>query len=383
MNTTTWIIVLIVVAIVVALISAFIATQVRKNVVEKKIGSAEGKAREIIDEAIKSAEAKKKEALLEAKEENLKAKNELDKEIKERRAEVQRYEKRVLNKEEAIERKSESLEKKENGLKNKEEKLAEAQTKVDELSEKRVQELERISGLTSEQAKEYLLKTVEEEVKIETAKLVKELESQAKEEADKKAKEIVVNAIQKCATDHVSETTISVVSLPNDEMKGRIIGREGRNIRTLESLTGVDLIIDDTEKQIKDKLIQGMYPEDVIKRILEFLKKYDIINDKRYASMYIEYKGKTRSGRQISQDLMIKGISKDIISESFESTDYSDADSLKKIIDKRVKRYNLDDRKDLQKLYQYLMGKGYKYSDIKNELSEYFEHLESQFDDEI
>ena len=246
MNTTTWIIVLIVVAIVVALISAFIATQVRKNVVEKKIGSAEGKAREIIDEAIKSAEAKKKEALLEAKEENLKAKNELDKEIKERRAEVQRYEKRVLNKEEAIERKSESLEKKENGLKNKEEKLAEAQTKVDELSEKRVQELERISGLTSEQAKEYLLKTVEEEVKIETAKLVKELESQAKEEADKKAKEIVVNAIQKCATDHVSETTISVVSLPNDEMKGRIIGREGRNIRTLESLTGVDLIIDDT-----------------------------------------------------------------------------------------------------------------------------------------
>ena len=129
-----------------------------------------------------------------------------------------------------------------------------------------------------------------------------------------------------------------------------------------------------TEKQIKDKLIQGMYPEDVIKRILEFLKKYDIINDKRYASMYIEYKGKTRSGR---------GISQDIISESFESTDYSDADSLKKIIDKRAKRYNLDDRKDLQKLYQYLMGKGYKYSDIKNELSEYFEHLESQFDDEI
>ena len=250
MNTTTWIIVLIVVAIVVALISAFIATQVRKNVVEKKIGSAEGKAREIIDEAIKSAEAKKKEALLEAKEENLKAKNELDKEIKERRAEVQRYEKRVLNKEEAIERKSESLEKKENGLKNKEEKLAEAQTKVDELSEKRVQELERISGLTSEQAKEYLLKTVEEEVKIETAKLVKELESQAKEEADKKAKEIVVNAIQKCATDHVSETTISVVSLPNDEMKGRIIGREGRNIRTLESLTGVDLIIDDTPEAV-------------------------------------------------------------------------------------------------------------------------------------
>ena len=282
MNTTTWIIVLIVVAIVVALISAFIATQVRKNVVEKKIGSAEGKAREIIDEAIKSAEAKKKEALLEAKEENLKAKNELDKEIKERRAEVQRYEKRVHNKEEAIERKSESLEKKENGLKNKEEKLAEAQTKVDELSEKRVQELERISGLTSEQAKEYLLKTVEEEVKIETAKLVKELESQAKEEADKKAKEIVVNAIQKCATDHVSETTISVVSLPNDEMKGRIIGREGRNIRTLESLTGVDLIIDDTPEAV---VLSGFDP---IRREIARIALEKLIVDGRIQPTRIE-----------------------------------------------------------------------------------------------
>ena len=282
MNTTTWIIVLIVVAIVVALISAFIATRVRKNVVEKKIGSAEGKAREIIDEAIKSAEAKKKEALLEAKEENLKAKNELDKEIKERRAEVQRYEKRVLNKEEAIERKSESLEKKENGLKNKEEKLAEAQTKVDELSEKRVQELERISGLTSEQAKEYLLKTVEEEVKIETAKLVKELESQAKEEADKKAKEIVVNAIQKCATDHVSETTISVVSLPNDEMKGRIIGREGRNIRTLESLTGVDLIIDDTPEAV---VLSGFDP---IRREIARIALEKLIVDGRIQPTRIE-----------------------------------------------------------------------------------------------
>ena len=282
MNTTTWIIVLIVVAIVVALISAFIATQVRKNVVEKKIGSAEGKAREIIDEAIKSAEAKKKEALLEAKEENLKAKNELDKEIKERRSEVQRYEKRVLNKEEAIEKKSESLEKKENSLKNKEEKLAEAQTKVDELSEKRVQELERISGLTSEQAKEYLLKTVEEEVKIETAKLVKELESQAKEEADKKAKEIVVNAIQKCATDHVSETTISVVSLPNDEMKGRIIGREGRNIRTLESLTGVDLIIDDTPEAV---VLSGFDP---IRREIARIALEKLIVDGRIQPTRIE-----------------------------------------------------------------------------------------------
>ena len=250
MSDTTWIIVCVVVALVVALISAFVAIAFRKGIVEKKIGSAEGKAREIIDDAIKTAKTKKKEALLEAKEENLKTKNELDKEIKERRAEVQRYEKRVLNKEEAVEKKSDSLDKKEHSLKVREEELAQAKIKVDNLSEQRVQELERISGLTSEQAKEYLLKTVEEEIKIETAKLVKELENQAKEDANKKAKELVVNAIQKCATDHVSETTISVVSLPNDEMKGRIIGREGRNIRTLESLTGVDLIIDDTPEAV-------------------------------------------------------------------------------------------------------------------------------------
>ena len=250
MSDTTWTLLCVGIAVVVALISAFVAVTIRKSTVEKKIGSAEDKAREIIDEAIKTAEAKKKEALLEAKEENLRTKNELDKEIKERRAEVQRYEKRVLNKEESVEKKSDALEKKENSLKAHEEELKETKAKVDKLNEQRVQELERISGLTSEQAKEYLLKTVEEEIKIETAKLVKELEAQAKEDADKKARELVVNAIQKCATDHVSETTISVVSLPNDEMKGRIIGREGRNIRTLESLTGVDLIIDDTPEAV-------------------------------------------------------------------------------------------------------------------------------------
>ncbi len=250
MDSTTWIIICIILVVVVAVISSLISVMVRKSTIKKKVGSAEERSREIINEAIKTAEAKKKEALLEAKEENLKTKNELDKEIKERRAEVQRYEKRVLNKEESVEKKADSLDKKENSLKVKEEELARTQAKVDQLSEQRVQELERISGLTSEQAKEQLLKTVEEEIKIETAKLVKELENQAKEEADKKAKEIVVNAIQKCATDHVSETTISVVSLPNDEMKGRIIGREGRNIRTLESLTGVDLIIDDTPEAV-------------------------------------------------------------------------------------------------------------------------------------
>ena len=216
----------------------------------EKIGNAEEKARNIIDEALKAAETKKREGLLELKEETLRNKNELERESKERRSELQKFEKRVLAKEEALDRKADSLEKRESQLTSREDKLNKRQAEVDALSEKRVQELERISGLTSEQAKDYLLKTVEDEVKHETAMLVKELEIRAKEEAGKKAKEYVVTAIQKCAADHVAETTISVVPLPNDEMKGRIIGREGRNIRTLETMTGVDLIIDDTPEAV-------------------------------------------------------------------------------------------------------------------------------------
>ena len=235
---------------VVAAITWFCAIAYRKKVYESKIGAAEAKSREIIDEALKVAETKKREALLEAKEESLKTKNELEKETKERRAELQRYERRVLSKEENVDKKSEMLEKKETALINREESLAKRKKEVEELFDKEKQELERISGLTSEQAKEYLLKTVEEDVKHDTAKMIKELEAKAKEEAGKKAKEYVVTAIQKCAADHVAETTISVVQLPNDEMKGRIIGREGRNIRTLETLTGVDLIIDDTPEAV-------------------------------------------------------------------------------------------------------------------------------------
>ena len=216
----------------------------------EKIGNAEEKARNIIDEALKAAETKKRDGLLELKEETLRNKNELERESKERRSELQKFEKRVLAKEEALDRKADSLEKRESQLTSREDKLNKRQAEVDALSEKRVQELERISGLTSEQAKDYLLKTVEDEVKHETAMLVKELETRAKEEAGKKAKEYVVTAIQKCAADHVAETTISVVPLPNDEMKGRIIGREGRNIRTLETMTGVDLIIDDTPEAV-------------------------------------------------------------------------------------------------------------------------------------
>ncbi|MEG1458829.1 MAG: ribonuclease Y [Acetivibrio sp.] len=252
-----WIVIGIVLVAVTAFIAWKAAISYRIRVVEEKIGNAETKAREIIDEAIKSAETKKREALLEAKEESLKTKNELEKEVKERRNEVQRYEKRVLTKEETLDRKTEALEKKESKIAAKEAELEKVREKVDTLEEQRVAELEKISGLTSEQAKDYLLKTVEDEVKHETAMLVKELENKAKEEADKKAKDYVVTAIQKCAADHVAETTISVVQLPNDEMKGRIIGREGRNIRTLETLTGVDLIIDDTPEAV---ILSGFDP---------------------------------------------------------------------------------------------------------------------------
>ena len=238
-------------------VSALAAINYRKKVVEAKIGNADEKAREIIDEALKTAETKKRESLLEVKEESIRTKNELDKENKERRAEAQRYERRVQQKEENIDKKADAIEKKEASLTHREETLAKQREEISKLNEQRLQELERISGLTSEQAKDYLLKIVEDEVKHETAVLIKEMESRAKEEADKKAKEYVVTAIQKCAADHVSETTISVVQLPNDEMKGRIIGREGRNIRTLETMTGVDLIIDDTPEAV---ILSGFDP---------------------------------------------------------------------------------------------------------------------------
>ncbi|HCD44674.1 MAG TPA: ribonuclease Y, partial [Lachnoclostridium sp.] len=236
--------------VVVAFIAWSAAITYRKNAYESKIGSAEEKSREIIDEALKTAETKKREALLEAKEESLKTKNELEKETRERRAELQRYERRVLNKEENLDKKSEAMEKREAGLAAREDALNKRNAEVESLYEKGIQELEKISGLTSEQAKEYLLKSVEDDVKHDTAKLIKELDNKAKEEAEKKAKEYVVTAIQRCAADHVAETTVSVVQLPNDEMKGRIIGREGRNIRTLETLTGVELIIDDTPEAV-------------------------------------------------------------------------------------------------------------------------------------
>ncbi len=250
MKTVITVILCVIAMIVAAVIASIVSVNRYKKSAEEKLGNADTKAREIIDEALKTAETKKREALLEAKEETLRMKNESEREIKESRAEVQRYERRILAKEEQLDKKAIAMEKREINFANKEERLAKKTAEIDELYEKRVQELERISGFTSEQAKEYLLKAVEDEVKTDAAKLVRELENKAKEEASKKAKDYVVTAIQKCAADHVAETTISVVQLPSDEMKGRIIGREGRNIRTLETMTGVDLIIDDTPEAV-------------------------------------------------------------------------------------------------------------------------------------
>ena len=241
----------IVVTLVIAIpVSSKIAVSRYKKDSDAKIGTAEEKARVIIDDALKSAEAKKRESLLEVKEETLRQKSELDKEIKDRRKEIQRSENRIQQKEENIDKKTEAIERKEASLAAKEENLAKQKEEVSKLNEQRIQELERISGLTSEQAKDFLLKAVEEDVKHDAAVMIKETEARAKDEADKKAKEYVISAIQRCAADHVAEATISVVQLPSDEMKGRIIGREGRNIRTLETMTGVELIIDDTPEAV-------------------------------------------------------------------------------------------------------------------------------------
>ncbi len=244
-------IILIVVALIVgAAVGAVMGYQRRKATAEREIGSAEEEARRIINEAIKSAESKKREATVEAKEEILKARTEFDKEVKDRRNELQRQENRLNQKEENLDRKTENMEKKEDALAAKTAQVERERAEVEEIKGHQLEQLERISGLTVDEAKHYLIEKIQDEVTHEEALKIKEIQTRFKEEADTYAREQIALAIQRCAADHVAEATVSVVPLPNDEMKGRIIGREGRNIRTLETMTGVDLIIDDTPEAI-------------------------------------------------------------------------------------------------------------------------------------
>lgn len=263
-------------------IGFFAGAQYRKKIGEAKIGTAEQKALEIVDEAKKAAETKKKELLLEAKEEALKTKNDIDKEVKERRNDIQKQERRVVQKEEALDRKTDALEKKEAALNKKYEEVDAVKEKARAALEKQESELERISGLTVEQAKDHLLALVESDIKVEASKMIMDIESKAKQEGEKRARMIVANSIQKCAVDHVAETTVSVVNLPNDEMKGRIIGREGRNIRALESLTGIDLIIDDTPEAV---ILSGFDP---IRREIARLALEKLVIDGRVHPARIE-----------------------------------------------------------------------------------------------
>ena len=237
-------------AAVLALVSFFVGISYRKRVSEREIGSAEKEATRLINEAIRSGESRKKELLLEAKDEIHKSRTEHERDIKERRAELTKQERRLQQKEETLDKKAEAFERKEEEYARRMAEVAEAKAEAEAVRKQHIATLEKLSGLTKEQAKSFLLKSVEEEVRHETAMKIKEIEQQMKDEADEKARDILSIAIQRCAADHAAEATVSVVPLPTDEMKGRIIGREGRNIRTLETITGVDLIIDDTPEAI-------------------------------------------------------------------------------------------------------------------------------------
>ncbi|MBQ6496099.1 MAG: ribonuclease Y [Firmicutes bacterium] len=241
-------------ALVIGLLVGYI---LRKSIGEKTIGNAEAKAANMLLDAEKNAENIKKELILEAKEESQRQRNEVEKEIRERRNEITKAERRLNQKEDSIDRKLENIEKKEESISNKERSISNKQQEIDNIIKKQLAELEKISGYTVEQAREIMLQKVETEARSDAALLYKEIESKAKEEADKKAKEIITGAIQRCAADHVAESTVSVVPLPNDEMKGRIIGREGRNIRAIENATGIDLIIDDTPEAV---ILSGFDP---------------------------------------------------------------------------------------------------------------------------
>lgn len=255
---------------------------VRRYIAESKIKNAETEAKRILENALKEAETNKKELVLEAKEEVHKLRSELDKEIRDRRNEIQRIERRLLQREELLDKKIEALEQREENINKKQKEVQKSHDDVKELYKNQKEELERLSGLSSEEAKQLLLSDIEKEIKHEAAMMIKDIESKAKEEGERKAKEIISLAIQKCAADHVAETTVSVVTLPNDEMKGRIIGREGRNIRTLETLTGIDLIIDDTPEAV---ILSGFDP---IKREIARVALEKLIVDGRIHPARIE-----------------------------------------------------------------------------------------------
>jgi len=272
----------IVVGIICAMIGIIIGYYIRKNISESKIGSAEIEAKRIIEEATKEAETRKKEILIEARDEAHRLRNEYERENKERRNEIQRAEKRLIKKEEMLDSKSLAVEKKEELLQRKLKEIEAKEIKLEAIHEKQIQELERISGLTTEEAKNMLIDTIRKEAEQEAAIAVKEIERESRETAERKAREIITYAIQKCSADHVAETTVSVVDLPNDEMKGRIIGREGRNIRALEQLTGIDIIIDDTPEAV---VISGFDP---IRREVARLALEKLIIDGRIHPARIE-----------------------------------------------------------------------------------------------
>ncbi len=307
-------IVVIVVGIPLAGVAGFLY---RKQIAEKQIGEAETVARQVVETAEKQAEAKKREAVLEAKEEVHRLRSDLDKEIRDRRSELQRLERRVVQKDETLDRKLEQLEKKDEQVQRKDAELQKQRERVEEIVAKQLAELERVSGLTTEAAKQMLLQNVENEIRQEAAKLIKDIETEAKEEADKRAREVVTLAIQRCAADHVAEATVSVVELPNDEMKGRIIGREGRNIRTLETLTGIDLIIDDTPEAV---ILSGFDPirREVARIALERLVADGRIHPARIEEMVEKAQKEVdarirEEGEQAAMDVGVHGLNPELV----------------------------------------------------------------------